>query len=114
MLNKAKEKKNKMTLAVFVPWLQEKTGAGIRNLKDRTECVVSINHINPGCFAALYVIPSTDGLEVFEMTDHYESEAAAWQALTDNNETYPPVIFEEWVVNQYLTDRNAKVEQLKI
>ena len=109
-----KDKIPKMTMQEFGPWLQEKTGAKIMTWEDHTDCVVNIDHIDPGCFTALYVSPSIDGLAVFEMTDRFENEDDAWQALEDGAETYPPVLFEEWVGGQYLTDRNAKVEKLKI
>lgn len=111
---KDKKSKNKFTIGDFVPWLHEKTGAHFKNRGARTECVIDIAHVEPGCFAALYVLPSTDGLAVFELTDHFPSEDAAWQALEARADHYPPLIFEEWVGQQYLTDKNAKVEKLDL
>ena len=107
-------KKNKMTIERFGPWLQERTGAELKELPGRMECVVSMDHIEPGCFAALYVVPKSGGLLVFELCGLFPDAAAAWQALADRDETYPPLLFEEWVSQQYLTDRNATVEKLKL
>ncbi|MBP1761172.1 MAG: hypothetical protein H6Q64_714 [Firmicutes bacterium] len=106
--------KNKMTMAGFGPWLQEKTGAELKELPGRTECVVSIDHIEPGCFAALFVVTATNGLKVFELCGWFPDTAAAWQALACHGETYPPLLFEEWVTQQYLTDRKATVEKLTL
>ncbi len=110
---KDKKSKNKLTIGDFVHWLHEKTGAHIKNWGARTECVISIDHIEPGCYAALYVMPTAEGLAVFELTDHFPSEDAAWEALSDDAETYPPEIFEDWVVHQYLTDKTARVERIE-
>ena len=112
-MNKDKETKKKMTLMEFVPWLYEKTGAEIMNNSGRTECVVSIDHIEPGYFAALYVESTDQGLEVFELPGCFRNKDDAWQALSEDAETYPPEIFEDWVVHQYLTDHNAKVEKIE-
>jgi hypothetical protein len=108
-----KGEKKIMTLPEFGPWLQKLTGAEFISLIDFTGCVVSIDHIEPGCFMALYVRPSVDGLVVLEMVKPYESKADAWQALKNKDETYPSEIFEDWVVHQYLTDRNATVEKME-
>ncbi len=107
-------KKNKMTMACFGPWLQEKTGAELKELPGRTECVVSMDHIEAGCFAALFVVPSIKGLKVFELCGWFPDAAAAWQALADRGDTYPPLQFEEWVGQQYLTDRQATVEKIEL
>ncbi len=108
------DKQKKMSLQQFGPWLQEKAGAGYRSETDRTNCVASIDHVEPGCFAALYAVNSVDGLVVVELADSFESEAAAWKALAGDYETYPPVLFDDWVGQQYLTDKTARVERFEI
>lgn len=108
------DKQKKMTLQQFGPWLQEKAGAEYKSDKARTDCVVSIDHVEPGCFAALYVMNSVDGLMVVELADTFDNEAAAWEALGNNTETYPPVLFDDWVGQQYLTDKSASVEKLEL
>jgi hypothetical protein len=105
---------NQMTIDRFGLWLQEKTGAELKELPDRTECVISIDYIEPGCFAALFVVPSARGLKVFELCEHFLNRGAAWQALGNHSETYPSLLFEEWVNQQYLTDRSATVEKLQL
>jgi len=114
MNEKYKAKPNQMTIERFGPWLQEKCGAQLKVWPGRTECVVSIDHIDPGCFAALYVVPTLGGLKVCELCGSFPSTDAAWQALTDRGETYPPLLFEEWVTQQYLTDPHATVEKLEL
>lgn len=109
-----KDKQKKMTLQQFGPWLQEKAGAEYRSTKGRTDCVVSIDHIEPGFFAALYAVNSVDGLVVAELTENFSDRAAAWEALDNDGETYLPVLFDDWVEQQYLTDREAKVERFEI
>jgi hypothetical protein len=107
-------KKNKMTMAGFKSWLEEKTGAELRESPGRMECVFNIDHIKPGCFAALYVVPTTNGLKVYELCGWFPDAAAAWQALADHGETYPSLLFEDWVGQQYLAARSATVEKLEI
>ena len=57
-------------------------------------------------------MPAPEGLEIFELTDYYPSQAEAWEALQSNADTHPPEIFEDWVKQQYITDKNATVERL--
>jgi len=109
-----KDKQKKMTLQQFGPWLQEKAGAEYRSDKTRTDCVVSIDHVEPGCFTALYAVNSTDGLVLVELEDTFDSSAAAWEALAHAGESYPPVLFDDWLGQQYLTDREAKVEKFEL
>ena len=66
----------------------------------------------PGCYAALYAMSSPEGLEVFEMSDYFPSRTEAWEALQHDSETYPPEVFENWVKQQYITDKSATVERL--
>jgi hypothetical protein len=37
----------------------------------------------------------------------------AWEALGNKEETYPPVLFDGWVGQQYLTDKTARVEKFE-
>lgn len=108
-----KDKQKKMTLQQFGLWLQEKAGTEYRNDKARTDCVVNIDHIEAGCFTALYAVNSVDGLAVVELADCFSSEAVAWEALASDGETYPPVLFDDWVGQQYLTDKTARVERFE-
>ena len=108
------DKSKKMTLAAFGPWIKDKCGANYINRDERVDCVANINHIEPGCYAALYVMESNEELEVFELTDYYPNKTEAWQALESNAEIYPPVLFEEWVGQQYITDKDATVERLEL
>ena len=107
-------KTNKMTLARFGSWLQEQCEALLCELPNRTECVISIEHIEPGCFAALFAVPADDGLLIFELCDYFPDTAAACQALGNHAETYPPLFFEEWAAQQYLTDHGATVEIIEL
>jgi len=102
-----------MTLAAFGPWIKDKCGANYIIRDERVNCVANINHIEPGQFAALYVMQSNEELEAFELTGYYPNQFEAWEALETNQDTYPPVLFEEWVGQQYITDKNATVEKLE-
>lgn len=108
-----KDKQKKMTLQQFGPWLQEKAGAEYRSENGRTICVTNIDHVEPGCFAALYAVSTVDGLAVVELAGSFPSEAAAWEAMANEDETYLPVLFDDWVGQQYLTDKDAKVERFE-
>ncbi len=46
----------------------------------RTECVVDIDHIEPGRFAAVFAVDSSTDLLVVELTDDFASEDQAWQS----------------------------------
>lgn len=109
-----KDKQKKMSLQKFGPWLQEKAGADYKSDKARTDCVASIDHVEPGCFTAFYAVNSVDGLVVVELADRFSNETAAWEALASDGETYPPVLFDDWVGQQYLTDKTARVERFDI
>ena len=108
------DKQSKMSLQQFGPWLQEKAGAEIRGTMGRTDCVVSIDHIEPGSLVALYAVNLANSLVVVELAGHFDSAAAAWAALANGEETYPPVPFNDWVEQQYLTDWEARVERFEL
>ncbi|MEQ8235192.1 MAG: hypothetical protein ABRQ23_00265 [Syntrophomonadaceae bacterium] len=77
--------------------------------------VIDITHIEPRHFAALFAVPSPSGVKVIELAEYFPSEAAAWAALQDESSpTHPAVPVVEWMREQYLTDKNARVEKLQI
>ena len=107
--------KKKMSAQQFGLWIEEQANAQCRPNKSRMECVLNIDHIEPGRFAALYAVPSSTGLLVVELSDSFISEAKAWQALDDESSpAYPPKFYKEWMGEQYLTDKSARVERLEI
>lgn len=106
---------SKMTAKQFGLWIEEKAGAEYRLGPGRTDCVISIDHIEPGNFAALYAVDSSTSLLVVELADTFASQAAAWLALQDeNSQAHPPSLYTEWVGEQYLTDKTAQVERFAI
>jgi hypothetical protein len=79
------------------------------------ECVLSIDHFEPGRFAALYAVDSPSDLLVMELSESFVSEAAAWQSLQDENRpAHPPRFYKEWAEEKYLTDKSVRVERLAI
>lgn len=108
-------KNNKMNAQQFALWMEEQAGACCRVSPGRTECVVDIEHIEPGKFAALYAVDSSIGLLVVELEDSFANEAEAWMAIeTESSPALSPRFFDEWVGEQYLTDKNAQVERMLI
>ncbi|MEN6463428.1 MAG: hypothetical protein ABFC94_18930 [Syntrophomonas sp.] len=105
------KQKKKMTLQQFGPWLEENAQAEYRRVNNRVDCVVSIDYIDPGKFVALYAVPSSSGLLIIELASSFDSKTEAWGALAGGSEAYPPIFFSDWVGQQYLTDREAKVER---
>jgi hypothetical protein len=90
-------------------------GAKCRLGSGRTDCVININNIEPGKFAALYAVDSSTVLLVVELADSFASEDQAWQAIDDaNSPAHPPRLYAEWLGEQYLTDKTAHVEWLEI
>jgi hypothetical protein len=108
-------KTSKMNAKQFALWIEEQAGARCRLDKSRVECVLSIDHIEPGRFAALYAVDSSSDLLVVELAESFPSEAASWQALQDESSpTHPPRFYKEWVGEQYLTDKTARVERFDL
>lgn len=108
-------KNNKMNAQQFALWMEGQAGANCRVYPGRTECVIDIEHIEPGRFAALYAVDSVTGLFVVELADNFADQAKAWMAIeTESSPVLSPRFFDEWVEEQYLTDKNAQVEQLSI
>lgn len=108
------DKKSKMSLQQIGPWLQEKAGAEIRTTHNKTEGVVRIDHVEPGSLVALFAVNAAAGLVVVELAGYFHSAAAAWEALDNNGESYPPLSFNDWVKQQYLTDHEARVERFEL
>lgn len=107
--------KIKMNAKQFGLWIEENAGAKFRLGPGRIDCVVNIDHIEPGKFAALYAVDSATGLVVVELVNSFDSEHQAWQAIDDaNSPAHPPRLYTEWVKEQYLTDKTAQVERLDI
>ncbi|PKM76183.1 MAG: hypothetical protein CVU90_13850 [Firmicutes bacterium HGW-Firmicutes-15] len=108
-------KKVKMNSKQFGLWIEEKAGAKFRLGPGRTDCVVNIDHIEPGKFASLYAIDSATGLVVVELVDSFANEDEAWQAIEDaSSPAHPPRFYTEWMGEQYLTDKTAHVERFKL
>lgn len=106
---------SKMNVKQFGLWIEEQCGAQCRQSPVRTDCVINIDHIKPGRFAALYAVDSRTGLLVFELADTFPSEAAAYQALRDESSpAHPPLFYSDWVCVQYLNDKSAEVEEFAI
>lgn len=103
-----------MNLQQFGSWLQEKAEALVRSGPDRLDCVVSIDHIEAGSFLALYVQRTARGLAVTELAGYFPDADSAWHAIERQDESYPPVPAAEWMEQQYITDRQARVEKFFI
>lgn len=109
-----KSKPKKMDAKRFKEWIED-NGAVCRASRSRLECVIDISHIEPGHFAAFYAVPSPSGLMIVELAEYIPSEEAAWQALqNDESPTHAGRPCNEWMKEQYLTDKNARVEKLEI
>ncbi|MEQ8200390.1 MAG: hypothetical protein ABRQ24_03090 [Syntrophomonadaceae bacterium] len=106
--------KPKMTLAEVKAWLEEQ-GALCRVDRYRIKCVADIDHIRPGHWAAFYLPLEARENSVVELTDRYPSQTDAWQALEDHGfRAHRAQPFKVWLTEQYILDRNAKVERLEI
>lgn len=110
------ELKNNMTLAEVKEWLEEQ-GAICRPKKlSELKCVVNIDHIKPGNWAA-FLVWKKDGekLLVQELTYYFPSENEAWRALSRTSPSEQRSrLFTNWLSDQYILDRNATVERLEI
>ena len=108
------ELKPKMTLAEVKAWLEDQ-GAICRVDQYRIKCVTEIDHLRPGYWAAFYLPLEGKEPSVVELNDRYPSESDAWQALEDHGfHAHRAQPFNEWVKEQYLLDKNARVERLEI
>lgn len=108
-------KNTKMNAHQFALWMDEQAGASCRVTPGRTECVIDIGHIEFGRYAALYAVDSAIGLLVVELEDSFANETEAWRAIeTESSPLLSPRVYDEWVHEQYLTDKSAQVECLSI
>ncbi len=105
---------SKMDLARFKAWMEEQ--AAVCELDgQRLNCIIAIDHIEPGLWAALFAVQTGQGLMVTELSDYFIDDDEAREALDDcYSPTLPPQLYKDWVTEQYLTDKTAKVEKLKI
>ncbi len=103
-----------MNILHFKVWIEAK-GATCRLGKAKMNCILNVDHIEPGLWAALYAQQTPDGLLVVELSDHFSSATAAWQALDDPaSPSQPPRPFPDWVGEQSLTHRSAQLENLDL
>lgn len=105
---------SKMDLALFRAWMEEQGAACVWDGK-RLNCIIAIDHIEPGLWAALFAVQTVQGLMVTELGDYFITEEEARKALEDSySSTLPAQVFKDWVTGQYLTDKAATVEKLEI
>ncbi|MEQ8201069.1 MAG: hypothetical protein ABRQ24_06590 [Syntrophomonadaceae bacterium] len=105
---------SRMNILYFKIWIEEK-GASCRLGKAGLNCVLSVDHIEPGLWAALYAQQTPQGLMVAELSDYFATSEAAWQAVEDPaSPTEPSRLFRDWEGEQYLTNRQARVERLDL
>lgn len=108
------ELKPKMTLAEVKAWLEEQ-GVICRLDRYRIRCVTDIDHLRPGYWAAFYLPLEAKEPSVVELNDRYPSGTDAWQALEDHGfRAHRAQPFNSWLSEQYILDRNARVERLEI
>ncbi len=105
---------SRMNMVQFRSWLEEQ-GAWCEMDGRRLNCVIDIDHIEPGLWAAITAVQTSQGLTVTELVDYFSSAEEAWDALDDRySPAFPPQLFKDWVGEQYLTDKKAAVEKLEI
>jgi len=52
---------------------------------------------------------------VVELAGYFDGEAAAWAALQEGDSpAHSPKVCTDWMKEQYLTDKSARVERLEI
>ena len=103
-----------MNILYFKVWIEAK-GATCRLGRARLDCILKVDHMEPGGWAALYAQQTPDGLVVAELSDHFPTPKTAWQALDDPaSPSQPPRPFPAWADQQNLTDHNARAEKLDL
>lgn len=106
--------KNNLTLEEAKAWLEEQ-GAICQVDRYRLKCVAEIDHIRPGYWAAFYLPLETKEVSVVELADRFPGENDAWQGLEDHGfHAHRAQPFKAWLSEQYILDRDAKVERLEI
>lgn len=107
-------KAKKMDAQRFKFWFEGEGGI-CRVTRSRLEFVIDISHIELGHFAALTASPSPSGLMIVELAAYFPCEAVAWSAIQDDESpTHAAKPAVQWMKEQYLTDRNARVERLSV
>lgn len=102
----------KMTLPLFVTWLQENLQCELSQSGQRLEVIISADSIEKGTFAALYAYMQGDQVMVRELAETFYSMEEARTALDNPTDTYDPVSFHQWVQDQYWTAKEVKVERV--
>ena len=102
----------KMTLPLFVTWLQESLQCELSQSGRRLKVIINTDNIEKGTFAALYAYMQGDQVMVCELADTFYSIEEAQAALDNPTDTYDPVPFHQWVQDQYWTAKEVKVERV--
>jgi hypothetical protein len=102
----------KMTLQMFVAWLQESLQCELRQSGRRLKVIINADNIEKRTFAALYAYMQVDQVMVCELADTFYSMEEARTALDNPTDTYDPVPFHQWVQDQYWTAKRVKVEKI--
>lgn len=103
-----------MNILHFKVWIEAR-GATCRLGRARINCILNVDHIEPGRWAALYAQQTPDGLVVTELSDCFATPKAAWQALDEPaSPGQPPRLFQDWAAQQNLTDCSARMENLDL
>jgi hypothetical protein len=101
-----------ITLPKFIDWIKTNTNCEVRINQKRLEIVVFADNIEKNKCVPLIAYMDGNHLMIAELTDDYYNPQDAWQALEENATTYSPVLFYDWVKDQYLTAKNVKVERI--
>jgi hypothetical protein len=102
----------KMTLPLFVTWLRENLQCELSQSGQRLEVIINADNIEKGTFAALFAYMQGDQVMVRELAETFYSMEEARAALDNPIDTYDPVPFHQWVVDQYWTAKEVKVERV--
>jgi len=106
--------KKDMNLVEVKAWLEER-GTICRVDRYRLKCVTEIDHIRPGYWAAFYLPLEAKKPAVVELPERCPGQTEAWQALEESGfrpDRARP--FMDWLAEQYILDREAKVERLEL
>ena len=108
------KKTKKMTLQNFAFWLEETCNAQWRLYDGTLYAVISINHIEPGLYAALYAEDEDGEIMVTELTDYFLTpwEAKIALGIKETQDDQGALPLSEWLNTQYLTDHDAKIRQI--
>lgn len=108
------EKTTKMNILYFKVWIEAR-GAVCRLGPGGMDCLLAVDHIEPGLWAGLKAIQKARELMIVELSDYFSTPEEVWKALDDPaSSAEAPRRFEEWVGEQYLADPQARVEKLDL